>query len=252
MKGRPQEPLDEAKAPRVRFWRNRREKSQKEIAEFLGLSQPQVARIERGERALEIDNARRLAEFLEVAPSDLYRDGAPTMPLRYRAGLALGPGQAPAIAGRLERLAAPPRLASPEDCFFAEVADASADRLGWPAGTFLAVRDRAALAAPLHRGDRVLVAVYDGPRGAAPPAARIRHVLAGELTPTALGDVIVLMRSSSRDVPPAVVIRASAAAPGMGIADRQAIALHTDAVDYAPRPTDEAEILGRVDRAIVP
>lgn len=247
MKGRPQEPLDESRAPRVRFWRNRREKSQKDVAEFLGLSQPQVARIERGESALEIENARRLAEFLDVAPSDLYRDGAPTLPLRYRVGLALA-GAAPAIAGRAERLAAPPRLAQPEDCFFAELVDASADRIGWPPGTFLAVREREALAAPLHRGDRVLVAVYDGPR----EAGALRHALAGELTPTALGDLLVLTRSSSRDVPPAIVIRASAAAPAMGLAERQAVYLHTDAVDYAPRASDEAEILGRIERAIVP
>lgn len=244
-RGRPLTPLDETRpVPRVRFWRERLKLSQADVADILGVSQPQVGRIERGENALELPHAQRLAQAWNLAPTDLLPGGPPTVPLRYRIA-ARGGG---ALAAPFERVPAPRHAAEPEDCFAADVADDSADRLNYPRGSTLFVRERAALAKGLARGDKVLVAVFAGTRD----GGQVEAGLAGSLTTTALGDILVLTKSSDRGVPPAVVVREAAAAPRMGLAERQAVFVGAETVDYRPREDDTSEILGRIEAAEIP
>lgn len=243
-RGRPLTPLDEKRpAPRLRFWRERLKLSQADVAAILGVSQPQVGRIERGENALELFHAQRLALAWNLAPTDLFPGGPSTVPLRYRVAADGG-----ALPAPWERVTAPRHTEAPEDCFAAEVTDDSADRLNYARGSTLFVRELAAIPGGLDRGDKVLVAVYVGTRDEGAIAA----VLAGSLTTTALGDILVLTKSSNRAVPPAVVVHEAAAAPRMELAERQAIYVGPGGVDYRPRPGDTSEILGRIETAEIP
>lgn len=246
MRGRPEKPLDDRRAPRVRFWRNLRNRTQAELAAVLGMSQANFARIEKGEHQLDFAQAVKLAAALGVGPTDLYTDAPSTVPLLFRVGsrFAEGAPESPALPAPHERVPVPKRLLRPEECFAAEIADASADRLNLPRGTTVFVRERAVLAGGIAPGARVLVGVCGGD-------GTLAETFVGELAPNALGDLHVMTRSSSRDVPPAIVVRASAAAPGMSLADRQQVFRTAETVDVTPQPGDEAEILGRVEASFV-
>jgi len=59
--------------PALRYWREQRRLSQRELAERLGVNRTTVARVERGLPA-DRETIRRLAEALAVTPDDLIRE----------------------------------------------------------------------------------------------------------------------------------------------------------------------------------
>ena len=246
MRGRPPKPLIKGKAPRLRAWREQRGWSQTELGQRAGMTQQTVSEIESGETQLKMPAAKKLADALNVSLTDLFPDNPVTIPLLWQTGSALTAPVAGADLpnnGRAERIAAPPRLANPEQCFAAEVVDDSAD-LVFPRGSFLVVRHMDALDKRLHRGNHVLVAV----RGDDP--SDIAEVFAGVLDASLFGDLLVLLRTRNRKFPASVAVRSAPAALA-GFAERPH-AYAVDDITYEARPDDKAVILGKIERVIAP
>lgn len=231
---------------RVREIRNRKELSQNALAERLSWNQQKLSRIEAGDTKLVFEDAVLIALALEVSPIDLFADMPMTVPLRYAAcsryfehALAR-----PEFPEPHQRIAAPPKLSKPEECVAVEVLDSSADRL-YPAGTYLIIRERP-YAGKLKPGDPVAVGLFETTR----KGRFLAEVLIGHLAPNTMGDLMVALRTSNRELPPMVMLRGQQER-AMAFGDRPEIYV-PDLIDVTPRPGDVAEILGRVERVIAP
>lgn len=94
----------------------------------------------------------------------------------------------------------------------------------------------------------MLVALYEG--GENGGSSRVpAEILVGEVSPSLLGDLMVLVRSNNRAVPSAITVRETAVSAGM--AERQE-AYVVEEIRYEPRPGERAVIIGKVERSITP
>lgn len=231
---------------RVREIRNRKDLSQNALAERLGWHQQKLSRIEAGETKLIFEDAIVIALALEVSPIDLFADMPMTVPLRFVACSRYfehGP-ERPELPEPQQRIAAPPKLEKPEECVAVEVLDNSADRL-YLKGTYLIMRERP-FAGKLKPGAAVVVGRYETAR----KGRFLAEVLVGHLAPNTMGDLMVALRSSNRELPPMVLLRGQEER-AMSFGDRPEIYV-PEQIDVTPRPGDAAEILGKIERVIAP
>lgn len=232
---------------RVREVRRRRELSQNALAERLKWNQQKLSRIESGETKLTFEDAVHIASSLELSPIDLFADMPVTVPLRYAVCSRFSEKAPPRaqLSEPFQRIAAPPRLERPDECVAIEVLDNSADRIGFPVGSFAIMRERAFIGRP-PPGAHVVVARFEATR----KGRLMVEVLVGLLAPNAMGDVMVALRSSNKELPPMVLLRGQAER-GYSLGDRPEIYV-PGAIDVTPRPDDAAEILGRIESVIAP
>jgi transcriptional regulator with XRE-family HTH domain len=246
-RGRPRSRAGPLRYPnRLAELRERLGLTQEEIAAAAAISPSYYGELERGMRRLNADLAQRLHGVLRCLPGDLLgSDASPSVPLQVVV--------AGAFAERPDRfelpepylmLPAPRRLAEPEACVAAEVADDSAD-LDYPAGSTLFIRKVAAGGDTLPLGSKVVVRFerQAAAGGLGPPATH--EVLYGRLALGAAGDLLLSTRSRSREIPKNLTIRP--AAPRRGLEEHDAAAAPRQAtVDYLATDGDEAVILGTV------
>jgi transcriptional regulator with XRE-family HTH domain len=248
-------------ANRLRELRQRLGLSQQEVATGAGISSAYYGALERGDKRINADTAQRLHAPLRCSVSDLLSGTrGVSVPVRF-AIAAAEPG------GRLdsfelpephERLQ-PGRVAEPEQCFAAEIADDSADRDFAP-GTVLLLRPPVALREPLRAGAKVVARFFlDGDPGGdaggdtgADVGRATYEVLYGILDRNILGDLMLITRTRNRLIPRHALIRAAASArsgPSAGGASESA---RDGTIDYRHSPEDPAEILGVVVYAMGP
>ena len=226
--------------------------SQQGVAERAGISLAYYGALERGDKRINADTARRLEEALHCSAGDLLT-GTPVrrVPLLYAVAASESEGR-PASFELPEphEWLQPGRLADAESCFAAEIVDSSAD-LDFPRGTVLFVRPLPVLQAPLRVGTRVLARFYLETEGA--EGKRLtQEILYGILDRNIVGDLVLITRTGNRLVPRHALIR-RAAGPSSGLAERAHSPLRRDdAIEYAPAPGDPGEILGVVVYAAGP
>lgn len=146
-----------------------------------------------------------------------------------------------------EGLPTPKRLAEIDNCFAAEIADLSAE-LDFASGTVLYLKP---LAAPqsLAIGSKVVVRFLRGARNTSPPT---NEALYGILDRAATGDLVLLTRSRDRRLPASLVIQRDPLSQ-RGISEQTLAMIPRESeIDYQPRSTDEAEIVGVVLYALGP
>lgn len=57
---------------RLPYWRKVRNKTQSEVAEYVGVTQPFISKVERGVDNLSYEMAAKIADYLEIRMEDLY------------------------------------------------------------------------------------------------------------------------------------------------------------------------------------
>jgi transcriptional regulator with XRE-family HTH domain len=252
-------------ANRLRELRQRLGLSQQEVATAAGISSAYYGALERGDKRINADTAQRLHAPLRCSVSDLLSGTrGVSVPVRF-AIAAAEPG------GRLdsfelpephERLQ-PGRVAEPEECFAAEIADDSADR-DFASGTVLLLRPPAALREPLRAGAKVVARFFlDGDAGGdrgrdagGDTGGDVRRatyeVLYGILDRNILGDLMLITRTRNRLIPRHALIRAAASARSGPSESAAAESARDGTIDYRHSPADPAEILGVVVYAMGP
>jgi transcriptional regulator with XRE-family HTH domain len=222
--------------------------SQQDVAMRAGISLSYYGALERGDKRINTDTEQRLRTALHYTPGELFAGGAmsPAVPLRYV--IAAAESETRPASFELpephERLQ-PLRFAQAGECFAVEIVDDSAD-LDFAQGTVLFVR-----AAPLHVGARIVVRFLITDRD--PDGARTTYeILYGILDQNVIGDLVLVTRTRNRLVPRHALIQ-EASPLGGGLAERPLVMQRrSGAIDYEPRPTDPAEILGVVVYAAGP
>ncbi len=225
--------------------RRRGNMAQAELARRLGMTQQNLADVERRGDRITFEMAQRIAAELDVGVEEVLGLPAPRAVPIIGAVRRGGPGAGPALYARPYTLAAAPARGDlPDGTVAFDVLDASADGL-WPRGSVLYV---APPTAPLAVGARVVVAV----RGA---DGQVAECLAGLLDRSLAGELLLTTRSSQRGVPGVMGIQRFAAAQAGRFSlgePRIAYVTATAVVDYLAAPDDPAEILGTVVAATVP
>lgn len=231
---------------RLEQLRELRGMTQAQLAELAHTTASQIGKLERGERRLTVDWQQRLARALDCAAGDLMAEGDMlSVPIKFAIAAADSDTAIEQPSEPFERLAALPRLHAPHQCVAARVEDHSADRL-YPPGSVLIVRQIAYLP-KLTVGQKIVV-------------SRDGEALVGILDRSALGELVLLLRSTAKNVPASIVLqRPPQDRDGHGIADRFAPAsfasgsLERDTeIVYTPDPRDRANIVGVVVMAITP
>lgn len=69
--GRETDKIDRALGAELRGWRNKRGKSQEELASIANMDKKTVGRLERGERPMTMTQLYKLCQALDVKPSQL-------------------------------------------------------------------------------------------------------------------------------------------------------------------------------------
>lgn len=223
--------------------------SQAALGEAVGISQPHIGSLERGTRRLTLGVAAKLAAALDCAPADLMA-GADGLSVPLTLAIAFHHSEErPAdfdMAEPHRRIQAPPRLAAPERCFAAEVADTSCDRL-YPPGSLLICRE----VEPGHEvkvGARAVVRRFVAPG----EDDGTFEVLVGVIDRTITGDVVLLLQSTDRTAPASVPVQTRSSAP-FRLSESQVARLPRAAsFTWEPRPGDAGAILGTVAWALMP
>lgn len=236
---------------RLRALRELRGLTQTELGELASLSQQQIGNLERDDRRMTFNYARRLADALGVAPADLMPNGRLSIPVAVAIALAgfTDRPQGFDLPEPKVHVQSPPRLENPQDCFAADVYDDSADLLYPPGSTLIVRRLDADVPIKLAVGNKIVVRSFAGSRR----EGQTLQVLAGLLDRSIAGDVILVTRSNNRSVPSSVVIQRGS--PRGGMSERVALYRanqERQTVEYEATPFDPAEILGRIEYAITP
>lgn len=236
-------------ASRLQKLRKGRGLSLAKAAGLADTSPQQIERLEKGQRRLTEDWARRLARAYGVAPQDVLASAdSVSVPVAVLVASAFAPERPEEfdLPEPHRWVQAPAGLDDPEECFAAAVEDDSADRL-YPKGSLLFVRRMAVVARPLRAGRKVLVRVYaDGHR-------TTMEILAGVLGASPSGDIVVFTHSANRQVPAVVVVQRRSMNGAAGLAERfLPIAEELVNIDYVPRADDPAELAGVVEYATTP
>lgn len=234
--------------------RNRLSLTQDQVAAAAGISPGYYGELELGYKRLNTDLERKLSGVLQCSVNDLFPSALGiSIPLNLYIAAQESESRPDEfdLAQPSSWVQAPPRLVHPEQCFAAEVVDDSAD-LDYPYGSILFVRRREALKEPLPLGSKIVVRFLTAPIGTGPGESPTREVLYGVLDRSLTGDILLLTRSRSRNLPSSLLIR-----PGstrlrrleehvLAMIPREATA------DPEPRPGDEAVILGVVAWSLRP
>lgn len=236
---------------RIKELRQARNISAEKLALRLGSGRSTIVKLERGEMRLTQHWMNRIANDLGIAPVDLLDDGdGLTVPVVLCVASAFSDG----CPGTFDlptpqrRIQSPPKLENAAECFAAELADDSADRL-YPEGSTLIVRTTAALAGEFAVGNKVLVRRFAGDHA----GGDTTEVLVGILDRTYSGEIVVLMRTNNRELPSSVIVQhAPPLAAGLSERFAEVTAEATADIDYKPRPDDPAVIEGIVVYAITP
>lgn len=236
-------------ANRLKEIRKLRGVSAEQLAKRLNTTRSKIYKLERGEQRMTDAWIGRLAPELDVAPTDLIVEGALTVPIRYQIAAAFtehySDWDLPPPCARVQ----PARsLQHPETCVAAEIMDDSSDRL-YKAGSIVILRRIEALDTPLAVGDKIVVRHFAHDRR----DGNTMEILVGLLDHTIAGDLVLVTRSSNREVSPSVIIQPGHGRNGVGaeLVDAGRRFPHeTNDVDYEPADDDPAEILGRVVMAI--
>jgi len=228
--------------------------TQHAVAQQAGISVAYYGALERGDKRINADTARRLHMPLRCAIGDLLAGGgAVSVPLRFAIAAAEAEAR-PATYDLPEpqEWLQPGRLEDPVECFAAQIFDGSAD-VDFPRDTVLFARPVGA-PARVPIGAKIVVRFYlepgnDGPR-------RTHEILYGILDQNVVGDLVLITRTRNPLIPRHALIR-SAPAPrsglGAGLGERPLVPPARDGtITYAPSPEDPAEILGIVVYAMGP
>jgi transcriptional regulator with XRE-family HTH domain len=237
-------------ASRLQKLRKGRGLSLAKAAGLADTSPQQIERLEKGQRRLTEDWARRLARAYGVAPQDVLASAdSVSVPVAILVASAFAPERPEEfdLPEPHRWVQAPAGLDDPEECFAAAVEDDSADRL-YPKGSLLFVRRMAMVARPLRAGRKVVVRVYADGNG----RATTMEILAGVLGASPSGDIVVFTRSGNRQVPAVMVVQRRSS-NGAGLAERfLPIAEELVNIDYVPRADDPATLIGVVEYATTP
>lgn len=231
---------------RIRYWRVRRSLSQGELGERVGLNHRTVGKIERGDQEISLSQLGRFARALDVGIENLAPEGPEiSLPIKWTVRSFEAEGGDPELHRPWAFLAAPPRLAQPDECSVAVVDDDSADRL-YPRGSLLIVR-KLAKPASLRPGQKVIVRRFINARD-----QETMEILVGILQRGALGDIEVSLRSNDRRLGGAITVRRSGISPGLSDRYASVAAPSAGFIDYSPLMGDDAEIIGIVVMAVTP
>lgn len=252
-RGRPPKAVREPRYENcLRELRHRLGLSQQSVAALAEISLPYYGALERGERRINTDTARRLQTALRCAAGELFA-GAPIGLAPLRCVVAAAESETRPASFELPEpfeWLQPGRLADPEGCFAAEVVDDSCD-LDFARGTVLFVRPVSRLTEKLRLGAKIVVRFFIEP-GRAGGERPTLEILFGILDQNILGDLVLVTRTRNRLVPRHALIQ-SPLPLGEGLAEAPlAMRPRGGAVDYAPRAEDPAEILGIVVYAAGP
>lgn len=221
--------------------------SQDDVAEKAGLSSGYYGDIERGRKRLNTDTARLIRKVLPI--TGLFEVAInTTIPVRYIVGAEssniwqdVGIGETGKMAPTNEKLQAI------KDCFAVEIGDESAD-LDYPRETTLYLR-------PIIPGEvlpircPILARFYKTPRS---PDSAPSELLYGLLDRTAVGDIVLLTRSATTQLPSGKLIQ-SGSERLRAVSARLVNAIpQPPMIEYTARPDDPAEILGIVVYALMP
>ncbi len=194
---------------------------------------------------------KRIAAALGSSLAELLGEaGSRTVPITLAIAGAFSEFRPPSFDRPLpwKRLEVGPRLAAPEECFAAEIADDSAD-LDYPSGTVLVIR-------PLEPGQslplRGKIAVRFWLDPASPLALRrTREILYGLLERSLDGDLLLLTRSKNPEIPRTLLIDPASRASSLAEAGASRGLLREDkmragALVFEPNPSAPATLLGTV------
>lgn len=226
---------------RARQFREMRGLGVSETAARLGVSRDQIHRLERGDRQLTENWARRLAKVYEVAPRDLLSDDGLSIPVKHfcaRHGskdISALPGDATAT----RYVQAPEFVMQPQETFGFAILDRHAEGINLGAGTRGLARPLALLNRKLRRADKVVVRHFRKTRA----DGDVFETLVGLLDRAVNGDLLLIVASDEREAGAPVMIRR---------ARRGEVVASGDNIDYTPRDDDFAEILGVLVAAQVP
>jgi transcriptional regulator with XRE-family HTH domain len=241
---------------RLREFRERTGLSQEELGRRAGnFSQSKVAHIEGGERKLSAKDAHLFAEAISrtgipCSMGDL-RPGSTTRSVPIETVVAHF--ESPARPDNFdlpeprEMMQAPRSLDAPEDCFVAEIADDSADRL-YPAGSSVIVRRFEPGLSLLPVGAEILARRYATTRA----QGETMEILVGILDHAVTGDLVMHLATDNRRLTSPIMIQA-AERSRLRLSEQAIRAFYRETeIDYRPRPEDPAEILGEIVYATVP
>ena len=247
-RGRPPTVTGERRYPnRLRELREHCGLSQQATAAAAAMSTAYYGALERGDKRINADTAKRLAAVMECAAGDLLAGRGLSVPLV----LAVAAAEAEKRPASYDLL--PPyerlqicRLPDAEKYVAAELFDDSAD-IDLAPGAILCLRRLIGPRDALAVGAKVLVRFF-----LAPAAARRTHeILYGILDRNIVGDLVLITRSRNRLIPRNMLIQS-------GVSDRAGseralMPLPREAsVEYEPRLDDPAELLGVVVYAMGP
>ncbi len=191
----------------------------------------------------------RLATALDAAPADFLTAGGPSVPVSHYISAAFSDLAGFDMPRPLEQLSPSRGLSRPEDCFACEVHDDSCDGI-YPRGSLVILRRQDRLQTVMKQGDRIVVRHFSNSMG----DGGVMEILLGYLDRTITGDLVLLTRSSNRQLPNAVTIR-RAPDTGSGLRDAQGRFERPDDTsisDYQAQANDQAEIMGVVAMVIQP
>jgi transcriptional regulator with XRE-family HTH domain len=236
-------------ANQLRKIREMRGLSMDQLAQRVGASRSKLYKLENGSQRLTDVWIARLADALAVAPGDFLATGGPSIPVSHYISSAFSELAGFDIPPPLEQLSPPRRLSRAEDCMACEVYDDSCDGI-YPKGSLVILRRPEKLQSPMRPGDRIVVRHFvesndDG---------RIMEILLGYLDRTITGDLVLLTRSSNRQLLGAITIRRPDHAT-VGLQDARRGFAHEGDVsipDFQAQPGDQAEIMGVVAMVIQP
>lgn len=218
-----------------------------QLAHLVGASRSKLYKLENGSHRLTDVWIDRLATALNAAPGDFLTATAPSIPVSHYISAAFSDLDRFEIPAPLEHLSPPRRLSRAEDCRACEVHDDSSDRI-YPKGSLVVLRPPDRLHTAMKPGDRIVIRHFVETKS----DGRIMEILLGHLDRTITGDLVLLTRSTNRQLPSAVTIR-RAADPEHSLRDTQGRFSHlADHVitDYEVDHDDQAEIMGVVAMVI--
>lgn len=250
--GRPSTiPPNPRMANRLRELRERAGLSQESFAEFAGIGQQQLSKIENWRAPISNEQAREWAPRLNCSPLDFFleNEGGLTIPVTLAAAAASAPN-APAsydLPAPHRRIAALPMIADVDDCDGVEVLDDHADRLPYPPRSTVVRRPLRKRRGKLRLGQKIVVRRMKRLEGG---TRRTHEVLIGKLG-IADGDLVLQLRSTNPELPAALTIQRHRLPAGLDEPALRAIP-NGDAIDYVAHDDDPAEIVGTVVMAITP
>jgi transcriptional regulator with XRE-family HTH domain len=236
---------------RIRELRQAAALTQEELGNRARLSKQEISALERGAKQVMPATGQRIAAALGRSLAEILGEvSARSVPITLVIAGSFSESR-PTSFDRdppWTRVEVGPRLAEPEACLGAEIADDSAD-LDYPAGTVLVIRPFAP-GESVALGRKIAVRFWLDPQS---PLAlrRTREILYGLLDKSLAGDLLLLTRSTNPEIPRTLLIepaqRPSALheAPALSGLLREQRA-RAESITFDPDPAAPATILGGI------